>query len=240
MAPREAMATSTRRLRSKDGRSLSDQVYDYLADQIIRGKMGYGDKLNIKRIAAQLEMSSMPIRDAIKRLEQENIVVVKPRSNCYVRMPTKKATLDAIESRRMVETFAVTSIYPHVSQLELSQLRRVLESMRPIASASAAEKDRKRLEEYIELDRQFHTELCSLARNDYIDRFYREISMHLSMSFSYGIGVCHGLESTFAEHEAIVSHLLDHSPMAVTVLKEHLLRSRENIVSESMFQTLPQ
>jgi len=63
--------------------------------------------------------------------------------------------------------------------------------------------------------------------------------MHLSMSFSYGIGVCHGVGTTFLEHEAILRHLASHSEKAVSVLERHLLQSRENILKESIFQSLP-
>ncbi len=59
--------------------SLSRMVYDHLVDQIIRGRISYGDTLNIKAIAREFGVSPMPIRDAIKRLEAENIVAVRPR-----------------------------------------------------------------------------------------------------------------------------------------------------------------
>jgi DNA-binding GntR family transcriptional regulator len=89
--------------RSVGERSLSQQVYDHLVDQIIHGQIKYGDTLNIKAMARQFGVSAMPIRDAIKRLETENIVAVRPRSNCYIRKPTAQTTLQAVESREMLE-----------------------------------------------------------------------------------------------------------------------------------------
>ena len=62
-----------------NGTSLSDQVYAYLTNKIITGELKFGDRLNIKEIASRLQVSSMPIRDAIKRLEQDRVVVVNPR-----------------------------------------------------------------------------------------------------------------------------------------------------------------
>lgn len=222
-----------------DGRSLSDQVYEYLVSQIIRGRIAYGERLNIKQIATNLNISAIPIRDAIKRLEQENLVVVLPRSHCYVRVPTKQAILSAISARRMIELFAVREVIPRVTAAELEDLQAIVDQMRPMAQDGRPDEDRNAITDYIELDRQFHTELCALSRNEYLVRFYREISMHLSMSFSYGIGVCHGIRATFVEHEAILAHLRNNSADAERVLEHHLLHSRENIVTEPRFRALP-
>lgn len=224
---------------ARDGRSLSDRVYEYLCEQLERGSIGYGDKLNIKQIAAQLSVSSMPIRDAIKRLEQEQIVAVNPRSHCHVRIPSKQDILDAIDARRMIEHFALGTYYSGVRLSSLARLDEIVGAMRPIAEDDCEGRLPDCLAEYIELDRQFHRELCELSGNEYVMRFYHIVNMHLSMSFSYGIGACHGVAATFAEHQAIISHIKAHSGEALTVLDAHLMRSRKNILSEPTFVSLP-
>ena len=221
-------------------RSLSDQVYEYLADGIIRGEIAYGETLNIKRIAEQLQVSSMPIRDAIKRLEQENVVVIKPRSNCRVRIPTKRDTLEAIDARRMIELAAVGSIYTALVPAQLIPLETILNAMGDLVDEMGPPGEPEHLATYIELDRRFHTELCSLARNEYLDRFYRQIGIHLSMSFRYGVGTCHGVAATLGEHEEIVAHLHANSPEVLAILDKHLERSRDNIVDEWAFRRLPE
>jgi DNA-binding GntR family transcriptional regulator len=220
------------------GQSLSDQVYDHLSDQLERGEISFGDPLNIKDIAAQLNVSSMPIRDAIKRLEQEHIVTVNPRSRCYVRVPRKQDVLDAIDARRMIEHFALSTVYSHIRLAEMVRMDEIVRCMKTAVEAECGDPD-DRLDSYIELDRQFHHEICGLCRNAYVDRFYTVVNMHLSMNFSYGMGECHGIETTFREHEAIVAHMKAHSAEALTVLDEHLNRSRHNILNEPSFIALP-
>ncbi len=215
--------------------SLSGMVYDHLVDQIIRGRIRYGDTLNIKAIAREFGVSPMPIRDAIKRLEAENIVAVRPRSNCYVRRPTEQTMLQAIESREMLEMFAVEKACRAVTAAELAPLARIVGQMSAIASRarSGAAGDRQ----YIELDHQFHTEICRLAGNEYLERFYRETSLHLTMSYRYGLSMCHGMRATFEEHRAIFEHLSVHSPLAVSLLRAHLEQSRQNIMKEYQVET---
>lgn len=221
-----------------ESRSLGDQVYEYLSDQIIRGNIQYGDRLNIKTMAAELNVSPMPIRDALKRLEMEKLVIIKPRSTCYVRVPTKGITLEAVEARRMLEVFAIQHVYSRVTAEELSNLKSILDEMGSLVRRTVGMRTRAVIEEYIEEDRRFHTEICALARNEYINRFYRETSIHLNMSFRYGVGVCHGIDATYRDHQEICRYLSENSEKAVHVIEAHLLHSKQNILNEPTFQMI--
>lgn len=218
--------------------SLSDQIYEHLSEQIIRGNIRYGDRLSTKTMAAELNVSPMPVRDALKRLEMEKLVIIKPRATCYVRVPTKRMTLEAAEARRLLEVFAVRKVHSRVTARELSNLESILDEMGRLVRRTVGLRTAAVIEEYIELDRRFHTEICALARNDYVNRFYRETSMHLSMSFRYGVGVCHGIEATYRDHQEICRHLSENSEKAVGVLEAHLLQSNQNILNEPTFQML--
>jgi len=224
----------------ENGMSLSEQVYYFLAGKIERGEIQFGDRLNIKLIASELNVSSMPIRDAMKRLEQDGIVVINPRSHCIVRVPRKEDVLNAINARRMIEHFAVKSLYKDIPLCDFKVLDSILGKMAPLAAMDDGDNLQNELDTYIELDRQFHYELCALTRNSYIQRFYQQVNMHLSMSFRYGQGVCHGASATFAEHKLLVEHLKAHSPKAPDIIDMHLLKSRDNILREPAFLALPE
>jgi len=224
----------------ENGSSLSDQVYDFLANQIARGIIRFGDRLNIKQIAAELHVSSMPIRDAVKRLEQDGIVVIYPRSHCYVRTPRKKDVLDAIDARSMIEHFAVFSLCEKMRHEDFTLLDSILAEMSLFAESKRKVDTQEDLERYIELDRQFHYELCRLTGNTYIQQYYQNVNMHLSMSFRYGQGACHGPSATFSEHSLLVRYLKEHSPKAVEIIDSHLAKSRENIIKEPDFLALPE
>jgi DNA-binding GntR family transcriptional regulator len=218
-----------------DTRSLSQRVYDYLAEEIMCGRFSYGDRLNIKAIARELNVSTMPIRDAMKRLEMENVVDVKPRSTCYIKVPTKKTVRDSIEARKFLEMYAVRTLYPSVPSEQLTGLAELVEQMNHELNDDSGETD---LQRYIELDRLFHTELCELANNEYLGRFYREVNLHLNMQYRYGIGAPFNLQVSLADHREILEMLRQNSSRAVTILEEHLNRSRRNILSGSGYQSL--
>jgi DNA-binding GntR family transcriptional regulator len=216
--------------RSAGERSLSQQVYDHLVEQIIHGQIKYGDTLNIKAMARQFGVSAMPIRDAIKRLETENIVAVRPRSNCYIRRPTAQTMLQAVESREMLELFAVGKACSRATRENLAGLRRIVERMTALVEQEA-DNDTP-MTEYVELDHQFHAEICRLAGNEYLERFYRETSLHLSMRSRPGDGISHGMRTTCAEHREILQYLETNSPEVVAALQKHLAQSRQNVLRD--------
>ena len=215
--------------------SLSDRVYDYLSNQIIDGKIKYGEKLNIKAISEQLRVSTMPVRDALKKLEMENVVRIKPRSNCIVAVPTKKSILDAFAMRELLEMHAAHLIYRRVNAEDLEVLRRIVGDMQTIARGRQTN-DKVKL--YIHYDLLFHTELCALARNEYLQKFYREVNLHLNMAFIYHIGVRPDIYRTFEDHRRVLELFANNSPEALELLEKHLEHSKSNIMHGEVFRSL--
>lgn len=220
-----------------DTRSLSDRVYDYLSNQIIRGQIRYGDRLRLKEIAQQLNVSTMPIRDALKRLQMEDVVEMKPRSTCYVKLPTKKSVLDAIEMRKIIEEAALGKLLNRTPPPDLSTMRDLVDQM---DDALHGGDDESNIRRYIDLDRRFHMELCRLSENEQLQKFYREVNLHLNMHYRYGIGRQFDLEVTLDDHREIVELLALQSREALSVLDRHLKRSRSNITAGREFQSLPE
>ena len=95
-----------------------------------------------------------------------------------------------------------------------------------------------RMKDYIQQDREFHTALCRLAENDFIDRAYRETSLHLNMGFIYNVSIPPDIEGTYREHVELVQALAGHSRQAVSIIKAHLRRSRQNIYEGALFCSL--
>ncbi len=214
--------------------SLSDEVYTYLESKLISGQLKYGDTLNIKQLAQQLGVSTIPIRDALKRLEHEGVVVIQPRSSCYVAEPSQKDVLDAFELREMIEMQAIRSIYRTVTEEELSGLEDTVRQMQEIVTHPPE----AQLSKYIQLDSTFHNLLCDLAGNRFLSKFYHELYLHLNMTEIYGIGGPPDIESTYEIHRKILKFLKKNSAEAIEWLQRHLDQGRKNITEGEGFQRL--
>ena len=207
-----------------DTRSLVDKVYQHLLDRIITGSIRYGDTISIKKVAAELSVSSMPVREAVKRLEFEGVVTIKPRSACRVRIPSRKMILEVYQVREALEGFAVLRGRGRQDPAAIGRLRVIVERMRLLSSQTTANTREQRA---IELDRQFHAEIIGLAGNELLDSFSRQLSLHVNMTLMHE-KTYHALEDEWAAmHAEIVDCLEMDPPRAVELLRKQFARAIE-------------
>lgn len=216
--------------------SLGERIYQVLVDWIIEGRIGYGEKLSLRELAATLGVSTMPVREAVRRLAVEDVVAIKPRSNCYVKLPTRSSMLEAFEIREVLEIHAVKTTYSTVPTERLSDLRRYLEHMdRTLPSCS---KD-SRMREYVRWDQLFHQELCVLSNNASLLRIYRINMLHLNIALTFQAGVEPQMDRVHEDHRLIYQALTRNSREALGALRRHLTRCRRNMVRGDLFRALP-
>lgn len=211
-------------------RSLAEQVYVFLCNAIMRGRFSYGQTISTKMLAQELGVSMMPIREALKRLELEGIVEIRPRSVCVFRTPTKKTILAALDVRELLEVYCVKSAYATVKSARLVSLRDITRDM-----ADSVRDEPVDLKRYIDHDWRFHTALCALADNDFINKSYRELNLHLNMNYMYDIGIKPNVSQTFRDHLDLVNAMEKHDSAAVEIIQKHLTVSRQNVLSGKFF-----
>jgi DNA-binding GntR family transcriptional regulator len=204
--------------------SLVERVYSHLLEKIISGAIRYGDAISIKKVAAELSVSSMPVREAVKRLEFEGVVTIKPRSACRVRVPSRRMILEVYEVREALEGYAVLHGRGRQDPAAIGRLRVIVEKMRLLSSETTADTREQRA---IDLDRQFHTEIISLAGNELLDAFSRQLSLHVNMTLMHE-KTYHALEDEWAAmHAEIVDCLESDPPRAVELLRKQFARATE-------------
>jgi len=162
-----------------DTSSLVDKVYGYLLKKIIEGELKYGDALKIKKLSEELAVSTMPVREALKRLEYEKIVEIKPRSSCQIRIPSKTEIREIYELREVLELYAIQKFREHHDASRLARIREITRQMQTVEKEPEEE---VRIKKAIYLDREFHAEICKLADNDQLNSFYYQLNLHLNMT----------------------------------------------------------
>jgi DNA-binding GntR family transcriptional regulator len=210
-------------------RSLVEQVYDHLRNQLITGTMQYGELLNIKKIAAELSVSTMPVREAIKRLEFEQVVTIQPRRSCHVRKPSRTMIREAYELRIVLELFAVNKIAGKVRPEALVRLRAVVGRMRALQRQPDTA---VRAVRAITLDRDFHAEICALAENDLLNAYFRQLNMHVNMNLIHE-KTYPRLKGGWAETHAEILRCLEQEPaQALAALQRHFKNVTELLEAE--------
>ena len=102
---------------------LRDVVFYTLRQAILTGEIKQGERLMEIHLAKKLGVSRTPIREAIRKLELEGLVVMIPRKGAHVASITEKQLSDVLEVRRALEELAVARACERITKEELTQLK---------------------------------------------------------------------------------------------------------------------
>jgi len=102
---------------------LRDVVFNTLRQAILRGELKPGERLMEIQLANKLGVSRTPIREAIRKLELEGLVLMIPRRGAEVAEITEKSLRDVLEVRRALEELSVQLACKRISQEQIAKLK---------------------------------------------------------------------------------------------------------------------
>ena len=107
---------------------LRDVVFNTLRDAILRGDLEPGERLMEIALANRLGVSRTPIREAIRKLELEGLVVMIPRRGAQVASITQKDLQDVLEVRTSLEDLAVRLACERIRPEQVDQMKEALKN----------------------------------------------------------------------------------------------------------------
>lgn len=107
---------------------LRDVVFNTLRQAILTGELKPGERLMEIHLADRLGVSRTPIREAIRKLELEGLVIMIPRRGAEVAQITEKSMNDVLEVRRALDALCVELACDRISEEELEALRLACEN----------------------------------------------------------------------------------------------------------------
>lgn len=138
---------------------LRDQVRDEIRQRIADGRLSPGSKMVERELAAELGVSRVPVREALRTLETEGFVQVVPRRGVIVRRLSRRDVEELFDVREALEVLATRRAAERATSDELAALRRILDE----GDAAVAREDTAAGQRSNEA---FHDALVSLAHND--------------------------------------------------------------------------
>lgn len=196
--------------------SEADRVAHAVRDQIIDGTRAPGARLVERDIAAELAVSRIPVRDALKQLTAEGLVTPRPRTWAVVRTFTDADVEDLLEVRSAVETLTFRLAADRGSDEQLAVLREQLQEERVAAAAGDARRARA-------AGADFHETVVSMARNTVLSEWYATTRSRMR----WLLGQHTALAEMAEEHAALYRALADHdSDRAGALAAAHLVTSR--------------
>jgi DNA-binding GntR family transcriptional regulator len=128
---------------------LRDVVFNTLRQEILTGNLKPGERLMEIHLANKLGVSRTPIREAIRKLELEGLVIMIPRRGAEVAQITLKSLEDVMEVRRALDVLAIELACERMGGEDLEKMRKACENF----DAAVATKDTRKI---AEADVEFH------------------------------------------------------------------------------------
>lgn len=200
--------------------SEADRVAHVLRDQIIDGSRAAGDRLVERDIAAELGVSRIPVRDALKALVNEGLATPRPRTWAVVRTFTDADIDDLIEVRSALETLAFRLAAERRSEGELDRLGEQVAVQQEAAAVGDIATARR-------AGADFHEIVVAMARN----RLLTELFETTRSRMRWLLGQHSELTTMADEHAALYQAVADQDPDRASLLAEqHLVTSRRAAV----------
>jgi DNA-binding GntR family transcriptional regulator len=201
-------------------RPLAESVSRGLRNAILDGRLKPGERIRQESVAHQYGTSRIPVREALRHLESEGLVILEPHVGARVAR-LDRAELDEVYLlRERLEPLAIAQSVPHLSDSQLANIRLYVEEMERVA-------DPEDLTRWIELDRRFH--LATFAGAP-LPRLIRLIEAFWNTTQQYRRAYTllpRRLEIAHAEHRLLLEALERRDPAdAERLLQTHIRRTR--------------
>lgn len=107
-----------------------DRVHDALRENILSGTYAPGSRLILSRLATEHDVSFIPVREALQRLEAERMVRIEPNRGATVTEISIEDMTDIYETRLVLENHAIRAAVPRITPEQLRGTERALREMR--------------------------------------------------------------------------------------------------------------
>ena len=124
----------------------SQRIADILAERILSGDLRPGTRIKQDELAAELETSRIPVRDALRMLEARGLVTMRPNTGARVTSLTMRDLEVSFDIRARVEPLLLAESVPNLTEQDLADLKEVMERIEQVSD----------LDETIALGREFH------------------------------------------------------------------------------------
>ena len=200
------------------------QATEALRERILRGVYSDDTPLRQDALAAELGVSRIPIREALRQLEAEGLVVFNPHRGAVVSSLSVEEIEELFELRAQIESDLVRRALARTRKEDVVRAKEILKSYE--AAFRSGE-----VAEWGKLNWEFHSTLYAPAQRPFtmaiIQRLHQQSDRYLRMQ----LVLTHGESRAIEEHRAILNAVADRDPkLASALMRDHILNAGEKLV----------
>jgi DNA-binding GntR family transcriptional regulator len=196
-APGKRAAQSPRGIPLLNVKSLKEQVYEYLREQMRTGAILPGSVIDMEETSTKLGVSKTPLRDALLQLEMEDFVTILPRRKVVVNVLTEGDIRNYYDIIGALESVALLKAFGRIRPEDVA-------SMQALNDAMKAAIDANDFDLYYEKNLAFHNTFLGLCGNESLVKIVNTLKKRL-YDFPRSKGFVKEWEETsIGEHQGLI------------------------------------
>ena len=203
---------------------LREAICESLRNAIKKGKLKPGERLMEVQLAGELGISRTPVREAIRKLEQEGYVIMLPRRGTYVSSVSVHDVQEIFEIRTALESLSTGLAARRIENEELERLQKLLAAIEGFI-------EKRDIDNIVKTDIEFHDLLYHVSRNERLGQIISNLKEQLSRFRTLSMSYPGRLEETLEEHREMVEAIASGDVEAAREAAErHMVRAEETLL----------
>jgi DNA-binding GntR family transcriptional regulator len=200
-------------------------VYQAIRQRIVQGYYSGGQKLKEVELAAELQVSRTPVREALKRLAQGGLVVQRPHGGAHVTPLTARTVVEVYEVRMALESLAARLAAARATAEDVAGLRAVNAEYRRLAAGAGPPEGLQAVAG------DFHARILAAARNEILTSTLANIHDHMARCRRLLVISPETNAFAVATHDLILEAIAEGAEdMAEQLMRAHIDYSRRRVL----------
>jgi len=208
----------------KRDHSLSERVYRAVYGRIVSGKLKPGEKITEAGISAWMGVSRAPVREALKRLAEDRLVVLVPRSGCFVADVGAEEIEEIYEIRKRLESMALEYAFERLDVERARELKNKFTRCRRLGRTELVRTE-------IQLDSRLHNLIAQASGCENLQEMLGKLRARMQIFRVREADYIDRAKAALTEHLAILRAILDGDKnKAIKRLAAHIEQTKKNVL----------
>lgn len=208
--------------------SLTEHAYEHLRQAILSGRFAAGAPLRQEKLSNELGISRLPLREALRRLDTEGLVVLRPRRGYFVALLDTKEIEELFDIRSMMEARAGYLAARQRTDEDLAEVGSILAQLDGIAARTPLD-----MPTFYHLNRIFHQRFFASSQRPHLCRILSGVHDSLDPYVRLSEGVPSVEESQQDHHDLFEALKAGDGDLVARLCREHCEASCRRLIEVS-------
>ena len=212
------------------GEANSARLVDFIGNKILEGEMPPGTKLTEASLAEELGVSRAPLREALLKLEERQLIERVPYSGMRVARLSQADILQMYEIREVLEGLACRKAASRISAEDIRKLNAYVDASEARLASPAAADSRT-----LSTIGDFHDEIARIGENEQLRKMLgREVWKFLRVNYQLRSRTQERLAEAVVEHRRIIEALeARDAELSELLMRRHIAKAREGVLGDN-------